>query len=111
MAKLTRPDGEPVWVNAAAAISVRTPLPGEYAPTVKTVIKLGRSQQGVRETVAMVKRTLRERSRFALIMLDVDWFKPFNDRYGHPAGDACLKRVAQAIEETFKASPDESDQA
>ena len=33
----------------------------------------------------------------ALIMVDVDHFKAFNDRYGHPAGDLCLKRVASAI--------------
>ncbi len=47
------------------------------------------------------RRALRERSRLAMLMIDVDWFKAFNDRYGHPAGDECLKRVSRAIEATL----------
>ena len=39
----------------------------------------------------------RNNQPLSLIMLDIDYFKPYNDRYGHVQGDACLKRVAQAL--------------
>jgi diguanylate cyclase (GGDEF)-like protein len=43
------------------------------------------------------RRTGRVRGLLAIIMLDVDHFKLFNDTYGHVAGDECLRRVAGAI--------------
>lgn len=40
--------------------------------------------------------------RFAVLMIDVDHFKSFNDHYGHPEGDRCLTRVAGAIRDTVR---------
>jgi diguanylate cyclase (GGDEF)-like protein/PAS domain S-box-containing protein len=42
----------------------------------------------------------------ALVMIDVDRFKAFNDRYGHPAGDECLRRIAGAISLSLRRSGD-----
>jgi diguanylate cyclase (GGDEF)-like protein len=50
------------------------------------------------ETLAReLARARRGDRRFALILSDVDCFKKYNDRYGHVAGDDCLRKVAAAI--------------
>jgi diguanylate cyclase (GGDEF)-like protein/PAS domain S-box-containing protein len=38
-----------------------------------------------------------DQTSLALIICDVDYFKPYNDHYGHPAGDRCLQQVAQLL--------------
>lgn len=43
-------------------------------------------------------RAQREHSRVSLIMIDIDHFKNYNDEYGHPAGDQCLRQVAEALQ-------------
>jgi diguanylate cyclase (GGDEF)-like protein len=42
-------------------------------------------------------RLRREQQPLSLILCDIDYFKQYNDCYGHPAGDSCLQQVAQAI--------------
>lgn len=42
-------------------------------------------------------RAMRNGRPLALIMIDADYFKQYNDRYGHPAGDACLRSIGLAI--------------
>jgi diguanylate cyclase (GGDEF)-like protein len=44
------------------------------------------------------QQALRDRRPLALLLIDVDHFKAYNDRYGHQAGDQALRRVAQAVQ-------------
>jgi len=47
------------------------------------------------------RRAARANSPLSLILIDIDFFKPFNDNYGHQAGDDCLIRVAKALQDAI----------
>ena len=51
-------------------------------------------------------RAARDHRPIALIMIDVDYFKGYNDRYGHLAGDACLKEIVKAMQHHLRRPPD-----
>lgn len=52
------------------------------------------------------ERARRSQESLGLLMIDVDHFKRFNDRYGHVAGDACLREVANAIRSCIRRPAD-----
>lgn len=52
------------------------------------------------------KRASRDQRPLTLMLADIDYFKAFNDRYGHLAGDTCLRRVAQALHHALDRASD-----
>ncbi|KIQ60862.1 sensor domain-containing diguanylate cyclase [Pseudomonas fluorescens] len=58
-----------------------------------------RLDSALAEALRLAKR---QGSSLAMIMLDVDYFKRFNDKYGHAAGDDCLRAIAVAVQKTIK---------
>ncbi len=52
------------------------------------------------------RRAVRDEAPVSLLFCDIDYFKRYNDTYGHQAGDECLVRVAQAMEETLNRPAD-----
>ncbi len=54
---------------------------------------------GFDEYLARLWRQAPEDGRvLAILLLDVDHFKPYNDHYGHQAGDAALRKVARTVQ-------------
>ena len=79
---------------------------GNLASAIETLHKIS-AQDGLTgvanrrhfdETLALEwRRAARGREPLSLLMLDIDYFKSFNDTAGHQAGDDCLRRVAQML--------------
>jgi diguanylate cyclase (GGDEF)-like protein len=55
---------------------------------------------------AEIKRAVRSRQFLSLILCDVDYFKKYNDQYGHVAGDKCLQSIGAIMRAGFKRAGD-----
>ncbi|MCM2358768.1 MAG: diguanylate cyclase [Geobacteraceae bacterium] len=55
---------------------------------------------------AEINRASRTRQFLSLILCDVDFFKNYNDHYGHVAGDRCLQAVGQILQSSFRRAGD-----
>jgi len=73
---------------------------------VDALTRIGNRRRFDEEFEKEWKRSLRSGQSFSMLMIDVDFFKLFNDRYGHTAGDRCLKSIAQALRNSIKRPTD-----
>lgn len=66
-----------------------------------------RNRRSFNETIKReINRARRDEKQIAFMMIDIDFFKLYNDTYGHLEGDKALKKVAKALEDTFQRSSD-----
>lgn len=113
-----RPDGLMVWLetSARATLNLRSGEPDGVVAVARDVTE----RKALEERLASLARTdgltglanrrtfdgalatewrraRRDGAPLSLLLLDIDRFKLFNDTYGHPAGDTCLRTVAEAV--------------
>ncbi len=64
--------------------------------------KLGNRRKFDEALETEFRRAERNQTPLTLLMIDVDQFKTFNDRYGHPQGDDCLRELAKAVDSALQ---------
>jgi diguanylate cyclase (GGDEF)-like protein/PAS domain S-box-containing protein len=122
-ARMRKKDGTIIWMEVTARV-VRDPTTGEPKEAVIVMRDITERKLMEEQLSALAltdgltglanrrafdhdldrewRRTLREGSQISLLLLDIDHFKEFNDRYGHQVGDDCLRAVAIALTEAVR---------
>jgi diguanylate cyclase (GGDEF)-like protein len=72
--------------------------------TIDSVTGCSTRPDGVERLRAELKRAHRANQQVAVLMLDLDFFKSVNDRYGHQCGDAVLANIGHTIMQTLRVS-------
>ena len=127
-----RSDGQTLWVEARVAPLPPGNGLGDYLVTLRDADRRKRAEDALGQLNAELStlastdaltglpnrrqfdatlhkewyRALREATPLGLLMIDVDRFKPLNDRYGHPVGDAFLARVGRVIRDNVRRAGD-----
>lgn len=125
-ARTVRPDGREVWVEASAKLMPGSdPAVSEAVLVLRDITERKRAEtrwasQALEDSLTGLanrraldealdhewRRTVRTGSQMALILLDIDHFKKFNDHYGHQAGDGCLHAVATVVKAAARGPTD-----
>lgn len=74
----------------------------EYQANIDSLTQIANRRRFDEYLAQEWSRCVREQADLALILCDVDYFKAYNDTYGHQVGDKCLYEVAQGIETAIK---------
>jgi diguanylate cyclase (GGDEF)-like protein len=104
-------DGDRVRFGAACVLKYVRPAPCEeayqremYERTVRDALTgLYNRSYFMDQVPALTRRAARQNCGIAVLMLDLDHFKPINDTYGHPTGDVVLREVASVLRQCTRA--------
>ncbi len=93
-----------VSIAMANALNYQKMISAEQAATTDFLTNLDNRRQLLRLGKPLVAGAMRNNTPLAVAMLDIDYFKSINDKWGHDAGDLVLQRIALLMKERFRAS-------